>query len=192
MKDQLSTDAAGHLQLEIDGHTSQIQTLENTKAEQSLLAPIQTTLVASKAYVIGEQFVYQGLLYKATAAITQGGTITINGNCELSYDVTDQIYNLYKSIYQDYSTATFKYKSNAGTNASYTIAEDGLYKIETQIGATSVTNNVVNTRVNAINVMYTLSLTYNVTSCVLYLKKGAEISSRNATSSTVTVVYKID
>ena len=171
------------------------QTLEtqvSTKAGQSLLAPIQTTLVASKAYVIGEQFVYQGLLYKVTAAITQGGTIIINGNCELSDDITDQISSLYKSIFRDYVTATYKYKSAAGTNASYTITEDGLYKIETQIGATAVTNNVVNTRANGLNVMYTISLAYNVTACILYLKKGTEISSRNATSSTVTVVYKID
>jgi len=65
--------------------------LNDSKANQSLLAPIQTTLVASKAYVIGEQFVYQGLLYTVTTAIAQGGTITINGNCALSDDVTSQI-----------------------------------------------------------------------------------------------------
>lgn len=58
---------------------------------QQMIAPIQTTLVALKAYAVGEQFVYNGLLYKATATIAQSGTITIGGNCELADSVTEQI-----------------------------------------------------------------------------------------------------
>lgn len=98
---QTSGLVATKVQGAIDEVSSQMQTLESniddlttsvsTKADQSLLAPIQTTLVASKPYAIGEQFVYQGLLYKVTTAIAQGGTITINGNCELTDDVTTQI-----------------------------------------------------------------------------------------------------
>jgi hypothetical protein len=65
--------------------------LVNYKADQSLIAPIQTTLIASRSYTIGEQFIYNGLLYKATAAIAQGGAITINGNCKLADCVTQQI-----------------------------------------------------------------------------------------------------
>ena len=94
---QTSGMTATKVQAAIDELSSDNQTLTNTKADQSLLAPIQTTLVASKAYAIGEQFVYQGLLYKATAAITQGGTITINGNCALSDDVTSQIDKISKT-----------------------------------------------------------------------------------------------
>lgn len=71
--------------------------LNDSKANQSLLAPIQTSLVASKAYAIGEQFVYNGLLYKATAAISRNGTITIGGNCALSDDITTQIKNISKT-----------------------------------------------------------------------------------------------
>lgn len=60
-------------------------------ATKQMIAPIETTLTASQPYAIGEQFVYNGLLYKATAAIAQGGTITIDGNCEFAYSVTEQI-----------------------------------------------------------------------------------------------------
>lgn len=74
---------------EVDGKVAKTEVL-TTNIQQSI-APIQTTLVASKAYAVGEQFIYNGLLYKATAAIAQGGTITINGNCTLADSVTEQI-----------------------------------------------------------------------------------------------------
>jgi len=41
-------------------------------------ATIETTLIASKAYAIGEFLVYGGILYKITTAITNGGTIIIS------------------------------------------------------------------------------------------------------------------
>lgn len=63
----------------------------DTKTDQSLIATVQPNLTAVKAYAVGEQFVYQGLLYKATAAISSGGTITINGNCTLAEKITEQI-----------------------------------------------------------------------------------------------------
>ncbi len=72
----------------------------NTKVSKTedLIAYVQTTLTASKAYAIGDQFVYNGLLYKATAAIAQGGTIVINGNAVLADSVTEQINKLFKTV----------------------------------------------------------------------------------------------
>ena len=89
--DLIESGAVNSLKQTFETNISNLSTSVSTKANQSLLAPIQSTLVASKAYVIGEQFVYQGLLYTVTTAIAQGGTITINGNCALSDDVTSQI-----------------------------------------------------------------------------------------------------
>lgn len=57
------------------------------------IAPVQTNLTAKQAYAVGEQFVYQGKIYKATAGISNGGTITIDGNCVLDNDVTALIRN---------------------------------------------------------------------------------------------------
>ena len=74
----------------IDELASNEQTLTETKAEQTSLAPVQTTLVASQAYDIGEQFFYHNNLYKVTVAIAQGGTITIDGNCERAQYITHQ------------------------------------------------------------------------------------------------------
>ena len=51
------------------------------KAENQSLAPIESTSTASRNYSVGQQFVYNGLLYEATSAIASGGTITPGTNC---------------------------------------------------------------------------------------------------------------
>lgn len=66
-----------------------------SKTDQSMIAPVETSTTASQAYAIGEQFILNGTLYTATAAITSGGTITINGNCTASDTVTEQIHEFH-------------------------------------------------------------------------------------------------
>lgn len=68
--------------------------LAGGKQAMQMIAPIESSLVASQPYAIGDQFVYNGLLYTVTAAISQGGTITIDGNCTLSSKVCAQIKQL--------------------------------------------------------------------------------------------------
>ena len=70
-----------------------INTAVAPKANQTLLAPVESTTTASQTYQIGDQFIYNGLLYKATAVINSGGTITPDGNCELSPTIIAQIGN---------------------------------------------------------------------------------------------------
>lgn len=80
----------------VSGHTTDIgnlQTAVASKADQSMIAPVETVATASQAYAIGEQFILNGVLYTATAAISAGGTITIGGNCTASDSVTEQIAN---------------------------------------------------------------------------------------------------
>lgn len=78
----------------VSGHTTDIgnlQTAVGSKTDQSMIAPVETSTTASQAYAIGEQFILNGTLYTATAAITAGGTIVIDGNCTASDTVTEQI-----------------------------------------------------------------------------------------------------
>ena len=49
---------------------------------QSNIAPVEASTTASQAYSIGDYFWYNGVLYKATSAITGGGTIAVGTNCE--------------------------------------------------------------------------------------------------------------
>ena len=103
---------------------------------QKLIAPIQSNLTASKAYAVGEQFVYNGLLYEVTAAIASGGTITINGNCKLSDNVTNQILLLTSEL-NKLKNATRRTRRNITTdlaNLPTAVAEQDLEKYGYTIG----------------------------------------------------------
>lgn len=61
------------------------------KADASLLATVQTELTADKAYEVGEQFIYNQLLYKVTQPIASGAAITIGTNAVVAGSVTEQL-----------------------------------------------------------------------------------------------------
>ena len=56
-----------------------------------VIATAEPTNISSHAYAIRDQFVYNGVLYTATAPIAIGDTITPNTNCTESASITDQI-----------------------------------------------------------------------------------------------------
>lgn len=47
----------------------------------NLIAPVETTYIATQNYTTGSLFIVDNILYKATANIANGGTITPNTNC---------------------------------------------------------------------------------------------------------------
>lgn len=79
---------------QIEANLSSINTINNNKLNQSVIATRQSNLIASKDYVIGEQFVYNNILYRATAAIAKNATITIGGNATTADSISTQISNL--------------------------------------------------------------------------------------------------
>lgn len=50
------------------------------KPDSSNLATVESTNKASRAYTVGEYLVYNGLLYRVSAAIASGGTLTPGTN----------------------------------------------------------------------------------------------------------------
>lgn len=78
---------------QIETNLSSINTINSNKLNQTVIATRQANLTASKAYAIGEQFIYNNILYRATAAIASGGTITIGGNATAADNITTQISN---------------------------------------------------------------------------------------------------
>ena len=79
---------------QIEANLSSINTINSNKLNQSVIATRQSNLIASKDYVIGEQFVYNNILYRATAAIAQNATITIGGNATTADSISTQISNI--------------------------------------------------------------------------------------------------
>lgn len=64
-----------------DGETEQKYDIRD-KTIRRIVAYEEASSTASRAYAAGELFIYNDLLYRATAAISQGGTITPGTNCE--------------------------------------------------------------------------------------------------------------
>jgi hypothetical protein len=100
MKDQLSTDAAGHLQLEIDGHTSQIQTLETSLSNSVLYFSGQACsaltgdfCTISNAKITANHVVAEAVFANPSAITTDvtwttaSGSLKLNGTCSTATTV---------------------------------------------------------------------------------------------------------
>jgi len=99
------TNEAGHVKIIDHLNKTAVANGEALSAHQgnvitTLLAPVEPTTTASRAYAIGEQFVLNGLLTEATAAISQGNTIVVGtgGNAKLAADVTSQLATIKSSL----------------------------------------------------------------------------------------------
>lgn len=83
---------------QIETNLSSINTINGYKLNQTVIATRQANLTASKAYVVGEQFIYNNTLYEVTAAISKNAAITIGGNCKAADNITSQISKLQTGI----------------------------------------------------------------------------------------------
>lgn len=108
---------------QIEANLSSINTINSNKLNQSVIATRQSNLIALKDYVIGEQFVYNNILYKATAAIARNATITIDGNATTADSISSQISKLKT---QDYKFGTSVSLTPYTTSSHYyTAPSDG-------------------------------------------------------------------
>lgn len=103
---------------QIEANLSSINTINSNKLNQSVIATRQSNLTASKAYAVGEQFVYNNILYRVTSAIAKNAAITIGGNATTADSITSQISNFTKiekasskADVFDSGTPTFSYVS---------------------------------------------------------------------------------
>ena len=97
---------------QIETNLSSINTINNYKLNQTVIATRQANLTASKAYVVGEQFIYNNTLYEVTAAISKNAAITIGGNCKAADNITSQISNCTNLINE---LSTLETKSGSGS-----------------------------------------------------------------------------
>lgn len=111
---------------QIEANVSSINSINNNKLNQTVIATRQSNLVASKAYVIGEQFVYNNILYKATAAIAKNATITIGGNATTADSISTQISNFTNSptLLETLTSTGTKTLSVAGYNKLHVTVYD--------------------------------------------------------------------
>lgn len=68
-------------------------------ALNTTIAPVETDLTsASKAYAVGQKFIYDGVLYQAKTAIAQGAALVLNTNYEAADDVSSEIQTLTNNV----------------------------------------------------------------------------------------------
>ena len=72
MKDQLSEDAAGHLQLEVDA-------LDAAKADEETVAIVQSGNTATRAIAAGQYVIWKGTACQANTDIASGTTLATSG-----------------------------------------------------------------------------------------------------------------
>lgn len=115
---------------QIETNLSSINTINGNKLNQTVIATRQANLTASKAYVVGEQFIYNNTLYEVTAAISKNAAITIGGNCKVADNITSQISKLNKS-FKPVQTVSFPYTMPADgfVTLRFAIAAQGAYAL---------------------------------------------------------------
>lgn len=79
--------------------TDYAELVKEKHALNSALGPVETDLSdASRAYAVGEEFVYNGVLYRAKTAISQHDALVLNTNYEAADSITGQISSVNEAI----------------------------------------------------------------------------------------------
>lgn len=143
---------------------------EDITDTQEMIAPIEAGPTASKAYAVGKQLIYNGLLYKVTAAIAQEDTLTVDTNIELSDDVVTQLETLTKNAPKygtSSSSASTTAKTATTTNGDFNLHTGSVVRVKFTYTntATTPTLNVDSTGAHAIKA-------YNTTKPDVYWKAG--------------------
>ena len=100
--------------------------LQDTEG-RALIAPNEASSTASAAHAAGSYFTYNNTLYRATADIAQGGTITPNTNCvavTVGGEVSELKSALETSIGSTLNSADFTWELSRGINTNGTLTND--------------------------------------------------------------------
>ena len=77
---------------------------EKIESTQAKVAPVEASEKSAHAYAIGEQFMYNDILYTASAEIAVGDTITPGTNCSTSDELVKQLANHKSNISNPHNT----------------------------------------------------------------------------------------
>lgn len=152
---------------QIETNLSSINTINSNKLNQTVIATRQANLTASKAYAIGEQFIYNNIIYRATAAIASGGTITIGGNATAADNITSQISNVANLIPQNYGIEDIPFQNGGLMDANLAFKRVRIYNANSgalPAFATSGNNDmiVINHWYAANNESLAIQIAYNL------------------------------
>lgn len=144
MKDQLDTDAAGHLQQEIDMINAAVSSIETTVSNHSKsLGIIEDGETASQLHHRGQYFVRNGRFVYAMIEIAEGDTLTLGSNYMYT-DVGSQLETLNNGL-----TDLLEWKTlspRIGSNGTFTLSVDISIPIEIMVEFWFIGQTVSNIR----------------------------------------------
>lgn len=85
----------------------------------SFICSSEYSTTASKAYSVGDYFIYNKLIYQVTAAIASGGLINPGTNCILAGDLSEIIKSRVKEIDVTFATTDFVSNNDSTISAAY-------------------------------------------------------------------------
>jgi len=95
---------------------------------QQLIAPVMLGMVANQVFSIGDEFIVNSTLYKATKAIAIGDTISVgtgaNDNCVVADTVTQQANDLIEKLNEDITIYNHLFARNSGTFTAVNITSN--------------------------------------------------------------------
>jgi len=118
-------------QIAVESSVADVNTRVNSV--ESSVADVETSSTASKTYAIGESFYYSDVLYKATAPIPQGGTITPGTNC-----TPEKIIEKIDDLVSENQTLTNKVANEIATRAKVSGHNFGKITNPSQTGLTGL------------------------------------------------------
>ena len=128
-----------------------------SKAANQSLAPIESSSTASRNYSIGQQFVYNGLLYEATSAIASGGTITPGTNCART-TVAEELSALNDSLTHYNLTGNINMETGISYSARYLLVFQRIVIFEIVLPSLPADHNKIATLPNAVRPSMQVSL----------------------------------
>lgn len=178
-----------------EGATNVQDAVDNTL---KLIAPIQLTLTADKTYNVGDQFVYEGLLYEVTATIASGTAITIGSNCQLTDTVAEQLSEINSNISKIYTIDIGTHATSDGNPYLYVF--NNKVAILVLHGIKNLSSNYQKIGELPINIRpstYAYSNAYNETShqtnCRIQANGDIEmmVTSGSTSYPTITMIFQI-
>ena len=98
------------------------QTALDGKTNTSMVAYVESSTTATKRYEIGDKFILNGVLYKATSIIANAGTIEVGTNCTASDPVATQIDTVKGAVNAKANKTDLTSISETGSTASQAIS----------------------------------------------------------------------
>lgn len=111
------------LQTAVNGQATQIADVRQDAEDMITANNEGAAATSTRAYAIGDYFIYNDVLYKATAAIAVGDTIVPNTNCEAT-NVDTELTNVDTELTQVNSDLANKKTLKAKNNSAVTVGFD--------------------------------------------------------------------